>query len=376
MRLIHLADYGGTYPGSFIPMVRAVLDGGRRRGWSVAAVFSDVAHDRPWLHELREEGFQCQLAPAHGRRLPAELLAEIAAEEGPTILHTHFTAFDLPAAAAARGHRRTIAYWHLHSALRPEPWWQLRNAVKLGLLSGGVEEILCVAPNILEQARRRRAPRERLTLVPNAIDLTRFPATPPPARDAARGALGLPSEAKVVLHFGWDWERKGGDVLLAAIAALRGGDEEELGRLMVVTVAEGDRAQALASELGIAERVRVLAPSDDVRRLYAAADLFAAPSRGEGHPFAVAEALACGLPVVASPIPGHEMIAERAGAACRIAPLDPASFARALEECLARSEDERGREREAAREWLMGEMDIVAWSERMLARYETALARR
>jgi glycosyltransferase involved in cell wall biosynthesis len=372
MRLIHLADYGGTYPGSFVPMVRAVLDAGRRRRWNVQAVFSQVAHNRGWLRELREEGFRCELAPTEGRHLPAKLLEEIAYSDEPTILHTHFTSFDLPAAAAARRNDHVIAYWHLHSALRRGPWWQLRQAVKLGLLSKGVEEMLCVAPNIVDQARRHLAPRDRLALVPNAIDLTRFPPATPEHRRLAREALSLPVDARVVLHFGWDWHRKGGDVFLKAIASLT---REGMDDLMALTVAEEQPASSLADSLGIAEHVRTLAPSDDVRRLYAAADVFAAPSRGEGHPFAVAEALASGLPVVASPLPGHEMIARRVRA-CRIVALNPSALAGALAATLGESTADGESERRAARDWVVAEMDILPWAERMLMRYDGALARR
>jgi glycosyltransferase involved in cell wall biosynthesis len=372
MRLTHLADYGGIYPGSFIPMVRAVLDGGRRRGWDVEAVFSGVARDRAWLSELRQEGFACRLAPT-GRGALAQMIEEIVAADEPVILHTHFTAFDLPAARAARRHHQVIAYWHLHSALRSGAWWQLRNAVKLGLLSKDVEEILCVAPNILDQARRRLAPRDRLVLVPNAIDLTRFPLVTPEQKREARAALALPADAHVALHFGWDWHRKGGDVFLRAIASLL--RRANMGRVVAVTVADEQPGGALAGSLGIAEHVRALPPSDDVQTLYAAADVFVAPSRGEGHPFAVAEALASGLPVVASPIPGHEMIAD-ATMGCRIAPLDAASFSDAIGEALTRAAADRERLRLAARDWAVDEMDIASWSERMLARYDRALARR
>ncbi|HXC46475.1 MAG TPA: glycosyltransferase family 4 protein [Solirubrobacteraceae bacterium] len=371
MRLIHLADYGGAYPGSFIPMLRAVLDGGRRRGWEVEAVFSDVARDRAWLGELRDEGISCRLAPKRRRAL-AQTVEEVASAGGAAILHTHFTAFDLPAARAARRDRQVIAYWHLHSALRTGTWWQLRNAVKLGLLSRGVEEILCVAPNILDQARARLAPGDRLALVENAIDLTRFPLVSEERRREARASLGLPADAQVVLHFGWDWLRKGGDIFLQAVSLLLA--HGELDRLVAVTVAD-EQAVSAAERLGIAEHVRVVKPSDDVQALYAAADVFAAPSRGEGHPFAVAEALASGLPVVASPIPGHEMIA-KAAAACRIVELDSRAFADGVLAALSLPERERERERLAARSWVVEEMDIVAWSERMLKRYDRALALR
>jgi glycosyltransferase involved in cell wall biosynthesis len=353
-------------------MVRAVLDGGRRRDWHVQAVFSDVASNRAWLSELREEGFDCRLATA-GRRSLEGTLDELLTAGEPTILHTHFTAFDIAAARVAHRHEEVLAYWHLHSALRTGAWWRARNVVKLRLLSQGVEEILCVAPNILEQARKRLAPHDRLALVTNAIDLKRFPLVTPERRRRSREGLGLPVDARVVLHFGWDWDRKGGDIFLGAIATLLKDRNNE--DLVAITVADPQPAELAAKSMGIAKNVRIVQPSNDVGAFYAAADIFAAPSRGEGHPFAVAEALASGLPVIASPIPGHEMIA--AGAhGCRIAHLDPNSFSDALRDVMAVPETEANRTRLAARDWVVAEMDIDAWSERMLSRYEEALDRR
>jgi glycosyltransferase involved in cell wall biosynthesis len=324
------------------------------------------------LSELREEGFDCRVA-TRGRRGLDGTLEQLLVTGEPTILHTHFTAFDIVAARAARRHEEVLAYWHLHSALRTGAWWRARNAVKLRLLSRGVAEILCVAPNILEQARKRMAPHDRLALVTNAIDLERFPLVTTERRRGSREQLGLPVDARVVLHFGWDWDRKGGDIFLGAIAALlRDRDNEDL---IAVTVADRQPAELAAEAMGISKNVRIMQPSNDVGSLYAAADIFAAPSRGEGHPFAVAEALASGLPVIASPIPGHEMIA--AGThACRIAPLDPNSFSDALRDVMAVPEAEADLTRLAAREWVVAEMDINAWSERMFSRYEEALRRR
>jgi glycosyltransferase involved in cell wall biosynthesis len=374
VRLVHLADYGGAYPGSFVPMVRSVLQRARKRGWHVQAVFSQVAGDRAWLSDLRAQGFTCTVAPDE-RAPQRELVEDLCSQAGGAlILHSHFTSFDLAVAAAARRHERVIAYWHLHSALRPGAWWQTRNIAKLRLLSRGVEEILCVAPNILEQARRRGAPRDRLVLVPNAIDLDRFPFVTAERRHAARTALGLPPEAPAILHFGWDWQRKGGDLLLRSVASLL-----SMGRLppesIVLSAGAPREASRLAESLGIAEHFRALPPSDDVADLYAAADLFAAPSRGEGHPFAVAEALASGLPVVASPIPGHRMIAEQIGN-CQIAALNAAALADAIATVLSRAPREQKAAGQDTRELVAAELDIGAWSEHMLARYERALARR
>jgi glycosyltransferase involved in cell wall biosynthesis len=180
-------------------------------------------------------------------------------------------------------------------------------------------------------------------------------------------------DATVILHFGWDWRRKGGDLLLGAIAALR--QRMEIGHLVALTVADGDIVAQTARSLGIADHVRALPPTDDVAALYAAADLFAAPSRSEGHPFAVAEALSSGLPVIASPIPGHEMIAASMRT-CTIAALDERAFADAIAAELALPAGERAALQAADQERIVQEMDIRAWSERMLRRYEQALQHR
>lgn len=371
MRLIHLAAYGGAYPGSFIPMVRCVLAEGRRRGWSVEAVFSQSASDRTWLGQLQEVGAVCHFVP-DGHRDQMRAVRDLVAGEEPLILHTHFASFDVPATLAARRRSDAVVFWHKHGGLCPDVRSRLRNTAKMALLARDVEEILCVAPNVAADARLCLAPSRRVVLVPNAIDLTRFPPPTRQQRRSAREALALPLDAAVILHFGWDWERKGGDLLLGAIAALKRAEDR---RVIALTVADHDIVHEAARSLGVAENVRALPPTDDVTALYAAADLFAAPSRSEGHPFAVAEALASGLPVVASPIPGHEMIAASMRT-CTIAPLQDIAFADAIAAQLALPAAEREPLQAADRQRIVDEMDIRPWSERMLNRYEQALRRR
>jgi glycosyltransferase involved in cell wall biosynthesis len=352
-------------------MVRSVLHAGRQRGWNVEAIFSEVAHDRTWLEELRNEGFVCRLAPT-GHRARAHVARQLATGAEPLILHTHFASFDMPAVAAARHRDNVIVYWHKHGGLRSNAQSRLRNTIKLGLLSRGVEEILCVAPNVLDDARACHAPHGRLALVPNAIDLARFQLASPEQKRNARNELNLPTETPVILHFGWDWARKGGDVFLQSVASLL--QREATRNLVALTVADYDVVRAGAESLGIVDHVRALPPTDDVHTLYAAADLFVAPSRSEGHPFAVVEALASGLPVVASPIPGHQMIASSMQS-CHIAECNHGAFADAAAETLIQPADDRAISA-MDRAQFVGDMDIHPWSERMVERYEVALRRR
>src|SRR4051812_19411519 len=142
MRVIHLARYAGPYPGSFISMLRAAATECERRGWRSEAVFDPVAADRPWYAELARE-LPVRVSPEGADRaaLTAFVRSLLAEDDGPTVVHTHFSGFDLPAAAAARRRPRTAVVWHLHTRLDPGVRVALRNIVKFAVLGRGVSRI-------------------------------------------------------------------------------------------------------------------------------------------------------------------------------------------------------------------------------------------
>src|SRR3954468_16294481 len=129
MRVIHLARYAGPYPGSFIAMLRAAASACERRGWRMEAVFDPVAEDRAWYGELGRE-----MRVRVGSRDAAFVRSVLDEDDGPTILHTHFTGFDLAAVDAARGRPGTTVVWHLHTRLEPGPRAFARNALKFALI--------------------------------------------------------------------------------------------------------------------------------------------------------------------------------------------------------------------------------------------------
>jgi glycosyltransferase-like protein len=149
----------------------------------------------------------------------------------------------------------------------------------------------------------------RAELVANGVDTHRYR----PARDAAerrryRDAFGL-GDRFAVLAIGGIEPRKGSLTLLEGFARLRE-LAPELDPLLIVAGGatlfdyrhEVDRFNARLGELGLEDCVRVLGslPDRDIESLYRAADVFAFPSTKEGFGLAALEALASGLPVVAS----------------------------------------------------------------------------
>lgn len=150
-------------------------------------------------------------------------------------------------------------------------------------------------------APRLGMPLPALQVVYNGIPLSSAPS--PAARDRARAAvraeLGAGPAAALVLAVGNLYPVKDHATLLRAVALRPGLQLAIAGR-----GAEEARLRALASRLGIADRVHLLGLRDDVSRLLGAADVFVQSSLSEGLPLAVLEAMAAGLPVVATRVGG------------------------------------------------------------------------
>lgn len=346
-------------------MLRAALGAARRRGWSTEVVLADDAAGHEWLDVLRSDGTPVRLLPVDSRRRLRGDVASLAAEPGPTILHTHFTTFDVPAALAAAFRPDVQVVWHLHSPARRDLAGRLRNVVKFVAVGGRVDRILGVAPDVVDAARRRGARADRLLYFPNGIDTTAFRPAAPAEQAAARRALELDDGPPVLLHFGWDWKRKGGDIFLEAVRRLL-----DAGRpVTALSVGGGAQALELSERLELSRSLRVVPVGERSQTLYAAADLFVSPSRAEGMPFAMLEALASGVAVAASNIAGHAASGRGLGA-CRLTALEPEALAASIRALLDRDAAEVKRDAATARERIRAEYDLSAWAERLIALYE------
>jgi glycosyltransferase involved in cell wall biosynthesis len=370
LRVIHLANYGGPYPGSFIPMVEAAARAVRERGGEATLAFSESARERSWMRQLEAGQVPVAVAPRGDDRAKARWIAELAGNgDHPTILHTHFTTFDLPALRAARGRPRTAVLWNMHTSLRQERSMRLRNSAKFALAGRRVAAIVCVGESIAAEVGARHAPSGRVVVLQNAIDVERFPPIDAARRSEARRRLGLDEGLPVLLHFGWDWHVKGGDLLAGAVQRLA-----RVGPVAALSVGCDPKVVAAQSErLGLPEgALRVLEPTDDVAGLYAAADVFAATSRAEAFSFAAVEAVASGLPVVATDIPAHATIAREIGNV-RLVPHDPDAVAGAVRETLARDPADAAEDAARGRARVAERMDLASWSRRLMELYERAL---
>jgi UDP-glucose:(heptosyl)LPS alpha-1,3-glucosyltransferase len=138
-------------------------------------------------------------------------------------------------------------------------------------------------------------------LIPNGVDTSQFSVQARVAgRNPARQRRGFRDEDFVLLLIGNDWRIKGLPAILAAMATL---STLPL-RLLVVGSDSVSPFKEIANRLGVAGRCNWETPRRDVIEFYAAADVYVSPSREDSFGLPVAEAMACGLPVITSVLAG------------------------------------------------------------------------
>ena len=147
--------------------------------------------------------------------------------------------------------------------------------------------------------------RTDVVVIRNGVDTRRFsPELRLARRTSVRGQFSLSLGDFCILLIGNDWKTKGLDTLLSALALCR---ELPL-KLLVVGTDDRDAYETTVRACGIADRVRFLDPSPDVLQFYAAADVYVGPSLEDAYGLPILEAMACGMPVIASPRAGASEI--------------------------------------------------------------------
>lgn len=209
---------------------------------------------------------------------------------------------------------------------------------------------------------------ERVVQIPNGVDCERFAPVSPERRLALRAELNLPLDRPLVLFAGRFSPEKAIDVLLRAWKKLHARCPEALLALAGTGPLQAEM-QALSHELGLDDAVRFLGWTDQMLPLYQAADLFALTSWSEGMSIALLEAMACGLPPVATEIPGNTDLVTQEQNGLLFTPGDEDGLAAALERGL---QDAALRERlaSAARETITSRFSVEQMNRRYRQLYQ------
>jgi glycosyltransferase involved in cell wall biosynthesis len=296
------------------------------------------------------------------------------------VIHVHgFSQKNLPVSALGRLLGKPIVLT-LHTAGQDEPDAVKRRGALAYWAFTSPQLVMAVSTQLEAQWRDAGLPAERVRMSPNGIDTDRFRPASDDERKALRKSLGWSHDRRVVLFVGFFSRDKRPDLLFRAWRLLAPATRPQL----VFVGAKGTgyyeiddalgaaiRRDALQS--GVADRLTFLDPTNEVERCFRAADLFVLPSVREAHPLALLEAMACGLPVIATRLPGAtDAIVEDGLTGKLFAPDDEQALAGALRELLADPSAARAMG-ERAREAVSARYDIGRTADTWLAAYQAVL---
>lgn len=211
-------------------------------------------------------------------------------------------------------------------ALRPRLVRALRGATR----------VFAVSDSLRRLALELGTPAERTEVVGNGVDVARFH---PVDRMEARARFNLPADAQVLISVGGLVERKGMHRVIDCLPALLA-DHPALHYLIVGgSSPEGDmrpELEAQVARLGLAGRVHFLGAvvPDDLKWPLSASDVFVLSTRNEGWANVFLEAMACGLPVVATDVGGNAEVVCRAELGSIVPFGDAAALTAALDSAL------------------------------------------
>lgn len=209
--------------------------------------------------------------------------------------------------------------------------------------------------------------REKVLHIPNGVPIDELRTRRP--GDVTRAALGIPEDARVVVHVARFEPQKNQRATIDAVAALRA----ELGDVRVLFLGDGGERPELeryAERIGAHDWALFLGVRSDVPALLRLADLAVLPSFGEGLPVALVEGIAAGVPTVATDVGDVRWVLETTGAGLCVPPRSQAAFEAACRDVLT---DVALRERLADRARASRDFDASTMVDRYEVLFEAAI---
>jgi glycosyltransferase involved in cell wall biosynthesis len=308
-------------------------------------------------------------------------LMKLIHELRPDILHTHTAkagAVGRAAALLAGSARPPVVVHTFHGHVlrgyftpnRARVFQQIEQT-----LARYSDALIAVSPQVRDDlVRLGVAPASKIAVIRLGLDLERRVATDSAARMSVRAELGVPAESFLIGWLGRMTEIKRAEDLLAAFAQLRGRGLDAYLALVGDGPLRGS-LERVAGDLGIADRTRFVGFRESVGEFYSAFDAVALTSANEGTPVTVIEALASGLPVVATDVGGVSDVVHDRRSGFLVPASDVVAIAERLEK-LAADEQLRARMGEAGRKFVVPRYSVPRLVDDVDRLYRTLLEQR
>lgn len=353
--------------------------------------------DGPLRHEIERLGIPVEILPDRRHSVVAlplylidllrirRALVDLVRKHRVNVVQTHLLMSLDFLVLTLRGRPGPLVFWTVQNAaftlreehlprhkwlLGPKRWaFRLLYRAALPWLSGFIAVSEDVRVAILREIGR--IPEDKIAVICNSVDLRRYQQSVD--RGAARAALGLPEGARVAAVVATFKRQKGHQYLIEAAAPVIARYPD----LHILFIGDGELRGALEAQTRAAAleaHIHFLGSRHDVPNLLAASDYFILPSLWEGLSMALVEAMATGLPVVATDVSGTNQVMIDGETGLLVPPGDARRLAEAMLGLLAAPERARAMG-EAARRRVEGFFSARKQAEDHVALYRQAQRR-
>jgi glycosyltransferase involved in cell wall biosynthesis len=353
LNILQLRSHAGFY--GVEKVVVELAAGLQERGHSVTIGIIQAARqeDRVFQTIAETSGLACRIFPSSKPldRNTVKELAEYLAAEPPDLIHTHGYKADVIGWMANRSLHlpliSTIHPWLDTAANRRAAFYAFID--KLILLR--FDRVVAISEQVRRQCHVCPLKKRKIPVIANGIKMQ--PYGPDSSHPDIRHELNLPPECLVLGCVARLTEEKGHAFLINAFAGLPRATHPLLALLLIGEGARREGLQQLCRDLRIEKQVHFLGHRENINALLQQMDLFILPSLSEGVPMALLEAMAAGVPAVATSVGAVPAILDHGSAGLLVAPGDSTALAAALLELIEnRSKRQQlashGRDRAAA----------------------------
>lgn len=329
IKVLHIIDHLGL-GGAQSALLDLVVN---RNPAEIGAEVAVLHGEGLFARQLREAGIQVHsLAPSKWPPVYLPRLVKLARGGNYDILHFHLQGSNWLAKplCAVSARARRVAHEHGSADLRFRGWWSLLPDGVAHLFSN---QVIAVSDGVADfLAAKEFVPRRKITVVPNGVDTEVFRPATLEGKMQARRVLGLSETAFVAGGLGRLAPEKNFRALIDV--ARRCPD------LVFIVGGSGPEENDLRAAAAGLANFRLLGPVEDRAAFHAALDVFLLPSRHEALPMTLLEAMASGVPVVASDLEG--VAAALGDTGLLVAPGDISELVRSVAK-LAADPEARGR---------------------------------
>lgn len=215
----------------------------------------------------------------------------------PDIIHCQTIQMGLPCFLFKKIYKKPYVVW-CHGFDVYFPWKFKKIISKIVLNSAGA--VVVLTEDMRNELKKNF--KKDILVLPNGVDLEKFKGF---SKKILRDKLKIPLDKKVILFAGELKKVKGSEYLIEAFKKVSENNSET--RLILVgDGSEREKLENIAKKIGIEERINFIGrvSNQGVLEYMAAADIFVLPSLSEGFPLVVLEAMASGLPIVATKVRG------------------------------------------------------------------------